>query len=98
MAGICARDAGVAAGLSKSIATQLAIHTAIGSARLVQQSSEELNVLIANVASKKGTTEAALKVFARRHLADILREGVSAAARRSRELSAISHVEAGSAN
>ncbi|MBI4354642.1 MAG: pyrroline-5-carboxylate reductase [Candidatus Omnitrophica bacterium] len=80
-------DAGRRGGLPKSVAQQLAMRTAKGSAELALQSGETLEVLIARVASKKGTTEAALKVFARRGLARIIREGVSAAVRRSRQLS-----------
>ena len=81
------RDAGVKAGLSKAIAQRLAIQTALGSAQLVNDLHEPLETLIARVASKKGTTEAALRVFRKRHLAEILQAGVTAATRRSKELS-----------
>lgn len=81
------RDAGMREGLPKSVAQHLAIQTAIGSARLASQTSDDLETLIARVASKKGTTEAALKVFARRGLARIIQQGVRAAARRSHQLS-----------
>ncbi|MBI3087981.1 MAG: pyrroline-5-carboxylate reductase [Candidatus Omnitrophica bacterium] len=81
------RDAGVRQGLPKAAAERLAVQTALGSARLVEGLREDLDRLIAQVASKKGTTEAALKVLARRRLADVLQAGVSAAAQRSKELS-----------
>ncbi len=81
------RDTGVREGLPKSVAQRLAIQTAIGSARLALQTSDDLEALIARVASKRGTTEAALKVFARRGLARIIQQGVAAATRRSRQLS-----------
>jgi pyrroline-5-carboxylate reductase len=70
------------------VAQRLAIHTAKGSAELVLQSDETLETLIARVASKKGTTEAALKVFARLGLTRIIHQGVAAATKRSHQLSA----------
>lgn len=81
------RDAGMKAGLSKRVAEWLATQTALGSAQLVNELHEPLETLIARVASKKGTTEAALQVFRKRHLAEVLQAGVTAATRRSRELS-----------
>lgn len=81
------RDAGARAGLPASTAQQLAVRTALGSARLVEQTHADLGALITQVASKRGTTEAALKVFQRRKLAGIIGEGVAAAAKRSQELS-----------
>jgi pyrroline-5-carboxylate reductase len=81
------RDAGIRGGLPKTIAQRLAVQTAQGSARLASQVREELEALIARVASKKGTTEAALKVFHRRRLAQIIQAGVRAATARSRALS-----------
>lgn len=81
------RDAGARAGLPAATAQRLAVRTALGSARLVEQTHADLAVLIKQVASKRGTTEAALKVFQRRRLADIMGAGVAAAARRSRALS-----------
>jgi pyrroline-5-carboxylate reductase len=81
------REAGVRAGLPRSVAEHLAVQTALGSARLVVSLREDVDRLVAQVASKKGTTEAALEVFRRRGLASILHDGVAAARRRSRELS-----------
>ena len=81
------RDAGIRGGLPKTIAQRLAVQTAQGSARLALQVREELEALIARVASKKGTTEAALKVFRRGRLAQLIQAGVRAATVRSRALS-----------
>lgn len=81
------RDAGARAGLSASVSQRLAVRTALGSARLVEQTHADLERLIKQVASKRGTTEAALNVFQRRGLAGVIGAGVAAAARRSRELS-----------
>ena len=81
------RDAGARAGLPRRIAQQLALRTAAGSVALAEASRQTLEDLIAQVASKRGTTEAALQVFDRRRLAEIIEAGVAAAIRRSRALS-----------
>ena len=81
------RDAGVRQGVPKAIAERLAVRTALGSAQLVESLREDVETLITQVASKRGTTEAALKVFRRRRLAHIIEAGVLAATRRSQELS-----------
>jgi len=81
------RDAGIRGGLSKTVAERLAVRTALGSAQLVEALGVPLETLIAQVASKGGTTEAALRVFKARGLASIIQAGVGAASRRSRELS-----------
>ena len=80
------RDAGIAQGLSAQAAERLVLKTAQGSVRVVETLGVPLDQLIRQVASKGGTTEAALKVFAKRRLSAILEAGVAAAARRSRAL------------
>jgi len=82
------RDAGVGQGLPNDVAQRLVVQTALGSAKVVDGSTEELEALIARVASKKGTTEAALRVFRRSRLTSILQAGVRAAAKRSKALTA----------
>ena len=81
------RDAAVKSGVPKALAQQLVIQTAIGSTKLVDGSNGELETLIERVASKKGTTEAALRVFRQQGLSKILQAGVLAATKRSKELS-----------
>ncbi|MBI4322848.1 MAG: pyrroline-5-carboxylate reductase [Candidatus Omnitrophica bacterium] len=81
------RDAGSRAGLPNAIAQRLALRTASGSVALAEASSQPLEDLIAQVASKRGTTEAALNVFRRYRLAESIQAGVAAAVRRSRALS-----------
>lgn len=81
------RDAGSRAGLPNAIAQRLALRTASGSVALAEASSRRLEDLIAQVASKRGTTEAALNVFRRHRLAGSIQAGVAAAVRRSRALS-----------
>jgi len=81
------REAGVRAGLPKDIAQRLAVQTALGSVQVVREVDDDLERLIAQVASKKGTTEAALNVFERMGLTRVIQAGVDAARKRSRELS-----------
>jgi pyrroline-5-carboxylate reductase len=79
--------AGVAAGLEESLAKKLAIQTAYGAAKLLVESGEEPGSLRRKVTSPGGTTEAALKVMTQRELVEIFAEAMSAAEKRSRELS-----------
>jgi len=85
--------AGQAVGLPRATAARLARQTAIGSAGLLARSDEAPEALIAQVASKRGTTEAALKVFTRRRMAAIIRDAVRAAARRAAQLSRLAERE-----
>ena len=79
-------DAGVALGLSRDVARQLAAHTALGAGRMVTESSDPPARLREQVTSKGGTTAAALAVLERAGLRDIFAEAIAAAARRSAEL------------
>ncbi len=78
-------DAGIAAGLSKDNATELAIQTLIGTARLLETGMppDRLRVM---VTSPGGTTAAGLKVFEERGLKDIVTSVIEAATNRSKEL------------
>ena len=80
-------EAARALGLPKDIAAAAIRRTLEGSVRLLQASEAPASVLISRVASKGGTTEAALKVFATRRLAAVFAEALRAAARRSKQLS-----------
>ncbi|MBI2173641.1 MAG: pyrroline-5-carboxylate reductase, partial [Candidatus Omnitrophica bacterium] len=73
-------------GLSSSIARRAILKTLEGSLRMLETTSQPPAILIASVASKKGTTEAALKVLAQRKVADHFVQALQAAARRSQEL------------
>jgi pyrroline-5-carboxylate reductase len=79
-------EAARALGLAPSVAAQAIRRTLAGSARLLEDSAAPAAELIRRVASKRGTTEAALKVLSRRRVAAHLVEAIQAAARRSREL------------
>jgi pyrroline-5-carboxylate reductase len=74
-------------GLPRSVAERAIRQTLEGSLRLLQASGEPASVLMGKVASKRGTTEAALKVLARQRVSVHFMEALRAAARRSKELS-----------
>ena len=80
-------QAGIAAGLTPAIAHRLAIQTVAGAGRLLAESAAEPAKLRRQVTSPGGTTEAAVAVLLERKLPEIFLEAVTAAARRSRELS-----------
>ena len=79
--------AGVKLGLKHDVAEKAAIKTALGSADLLNKFGNEASTLRKRVTSKGGTTEAAFKVFKKRHLKDILASGIKAAQLRSKKLS-----------
>ncbi|MCC6890228.1 MAG: pyrroline-5-carboxylate reductase [Hyphomicrobiales bacterium] len=79
--------AGVAAGLPETLASRLARATVAGAGELMHRSPLDPAVLRENVTSPGGTTAAALEVLMGSNgLESLLREAVSAATRRSREL------------
>lgn len=81
------REAGVARGLSPTIADRLARATVLGAAKLLHAAPETTaEEQRDRVTSPGGTTEAGLQVLAERDLRGALRETVAAAARRSRQL------------
>ena len=74
-------------GLKSDLANKLALQTFIGASGIAEKSGLSMHDFIKNVASKGGTTEAALKVFRKRKLEKIVIEAVKAARDRSREFS-----------
>ncbi len=83
----CMIDAGLQMGLEESTAAMLVKQTMMGSFHLMNQSPKKLDELIAAVASKGGTTEAAFKKFYEGKLGDTLIEGILTAQKRAKELS-----------
>lgn len=84
----CLAAAGKTAGLPDDLAMRLAVQTVTGAGALLAASTEAPAVLRRNVTSPNGTTEAALDILmAKDGLADLMRQAVAAAAKRSRELS-----------
>ncbi|MDI6844298.1 MAG: pyrroline-5-carboxylate reductase [Anaerosomatales bacterium] len=78
--------AGVAHGLSKDVALQLALQTIRGTADLIERTGTHPEALIDAVASPGGTTIAALQVLEERAVRAAFAEAVAAAVRRAREL------------
>ena len=79
-------DGGVAAGLPRAIAAQLALQTVLGTAELLQQTGMHPAELKDRVTSPGGTTIAGIAQLERAGLRSALIEAVQAACRRSQEL------------
>jgi pyrroline-5-carboxylate reductase len=77
---------GMEMGLDASVARELALATLQGSGQLAGGSDGDLRRLRAEVTSKGGTTEAAVRVLEAADLGGILRAAMRAAAGRSREI------------
>ena len=81
-------QAGVDAGLPEDLSKQLARQTVIGAAALAGQSDDGVSTLRENVTSPGGTTQAALDILMKdgEGLKDLMKQAVSAATQRSRDL------------
>ncbi len=79
-------DAAVDLGLTRESAQELAIQTLFGSGRMARDSDGDLARLRAEVTSKGGTTEAALRVFDASNLRGIVATALKAATERGREM------------
>lgn len=79
--------AGNEMGIDENLSKLFVKQTMLGAYHLINNSDKNLEELIADVASKGGTTEAALKTFEDNNLKDILKKGILAAENRSRKLS-----------
>jgi pyrroline-5-carboxylate reductase len=79
-------DAAVKLGLPHASAQELAIQTLFGSGRMARESDGDLARLRAEVTSKGGTTEAALRAFDAANLRGIVAAAVKAATERGREM------------
>lgn len=81
-------EAGVAQGLDRVLATQLAAQTFVGAAHLLAHSGETPKTLRERVSSPGGTTLAALEAMNDAGLQGAISAGANAAARRSKEMAA----------
>lgn len=79
-------DAGVSMGFDPAMSALLVKQTMLGSYHLMQTSDKSLDELIQAVASKGGTTEAALRTFAEKQVGEGLQKGIFAARDRAVEL------------
>lgn len=80
-------SAGEKTGLKADVAKELAVQTVFGAAALLRKEGSSPGDLIKAVASKGGTTEAALSIFEKKGLKEIIEAAVSRARERSKELS-----------
>ena len=79
-------ESAIALGLSKDLATQFAIQTAVGASRMASEGDVEPAQLRRNVTSPAGTTEAALISFNNDKFTDIVKRAMQAANDRAAEL------------
>ncbi|MGH9111433.1 MAG: pyrroline-5-carboxylate reductase [Acidimicrobiales bacterium] len=79
-------DGGVLAGLPRPVASTLAVQTLLGSARLLDESTEGPEALRAAVTSPGGTTAAGLRALEAGGVRSAVLDAVMAATERSREL------------
>jgi pyrroline-5-carboxylate reductase len=79
-------DGGVAAGLPRALATQLAVQTVLGAAKLASETGEHPALLREAVTSPGGTTAAALGVLEAAAVRSAFADAVNAAADRAHEL------------
>ena len=78
--------AGIKMGIDENLSKLFVKQTMIGAYHLINNSDKNLDELIKEVASKGGTTEAALKVFNENSLKEILENGILSAENRAKEL------------
>lgn len=79
-------DGGVAAGLPREVATQLAVQTVLGTAKMVKESGVHPAILREQVTSPGGTTIEALQVLENRGVRSAFIDAVMAATQKSRAL------------
>ena len=82
-------DAAKAHGLSPEVARTLVLQTALGAARLANESDVEPGELRRQVTSPKGTTEAAINAMEAEGIENTVKAGIQAAIDRSEELARI---------
>ena len=80
------RRAGIRCGLKKDLSEKLAMATFIGAAESCRNTDISMQDFVKKVASKGGTTEAALKVFKQKGLEKMIVQAVKAACTKSRKL------------
>lgn len=82
-------EAGIKLGLDEGLSELLVKETMLGAYHVFNNTNLALNELIAKVASKGGTTEAALRVFNQSATNETIVKAISAAANRAKELSKV---------
>lgn len=80
-------ESAVALDIDRKVAEKLAVKTAVGSAALLAKMRQSPQMLRHKITSKKGTTEAALKIFDSKDFHGLIKSAVTAAYKRSKDLS-----------
>ncbi len=80
-------DAGIEMGLDEHVSSILAKQTMLGSFHLINNGQKTLDEYITSVASKGGTTEAALKTFEENNMGKVIINALQNAEKRAEELS-----------
>lgn len=78
--------AGTQMGIDENLSKLFVKQTMLGAYHLIKNSDKNLEDLIEDVASKGGTTEAALKTFEENNFKEILQQGILNAEKRAKEL------------
>jgi pyrroline-5-carboxylate reductase len=78
--------AGVQMGIDENLSKLFVEQTMLGAYHLINNSDKSLEELIQDVASKGGTTEAALRTFEENNFKEILKNGILNAEKRAKEL------------
>jgi pyrroline-5-carboxylate reductase len=79
-------EAGCTLGLDRDIAGRMTLQTALGAARMAQESEQDLGELRRRVTSPGGTTASAVESFQRDDLQSIVLRAMTAAAERAAEM------------
>lgn len=79
-------EAGVKMGLDEHVSSILAKQTMLGSFHLINNGQKTLDEYITSVASKGGTTEAALKTFTENNMGEVIVKALQNAESRAKEL------------
>ncbi|WP_419869995.1 pyrroline-5-carboxylate reductase [Chryseobacterium sp. CT-SW4] len=79
-------QAGIEMGIEENLSKLFVKQTMLGAYHLINNSEKNLGELIQDVASKGGTTEAALQTFKENNFTEILKKGILNAEKRAREL------------
>ncbi|MEM7817058.1 MAG: pyrroline-5-carboxylate reductase [Candidatus Aenigmatarchaeota archaeon] len=76
-------------GFGKELSKKMVIKTFLGAVKLAEISGKDFSVLVKEVASKKGTTQEALKIFNKKNLSNIFSCAINSAYLRAKTLSRI---------
>lgn len=82
----CFYESALSLGFNQSLAKEMITQTFLGTADLVRAQSVDFKGGVKNVASRGGTTQAALAVWEKSHFKDLIESGITAAYLRAKQL------------